>query len=110
MACQRGLHDEFILIDQSQLRQLQRELYACHEQPLTRFPLQLLNGLGLLADHVFIAGATGAGKGSPLWSPLRAIGPMISVGLIRVSMIDLMGAGLPEHLRGDGQAGEGASA
>jgi S-DNA-T family DNA segregation ATPase FtsK/SpoIIIE len=47
--------------------------------------------LGLLAKHVFIAGASGAGKGSLLWSPLRAIGPMIPAGLVRVSMIDLKG-------------------
>jgi S-DNA-T family DNA segregation ATPase FtsK/SpoIIIE len=47
--------------------------------------------LGLLAKHVFIAGASGAGKGSLLWSPLRAIGPMIPAGLVKVSMIDLKG-------------------
>ncbi len=47
--------------------------------------------LGLLAKHVFIAGASGAGKGSLLWAPLRAIGPMIPAGLVRVSMIDLKG-------------------
>src|SRR6478735_8965214 len=47
--------------------------------------------LGLLAKHVFIGGASGAGKGSLLWSPLRAIGPMIPAGLVRVSMIDLKG-------------------
>ena len=47
--------------------------------------------LGLLGKHVFIAGASGAGKGSLLWSPLRAIGPMIPAGLVRVSMIDLKG-------------------
>ena len=47
--------------------------------------------LGLLGKHVFIAGASGAGKGSLLWAPLRAIGPMIPAGLVRVSMIDLKG-------------------
>src|SRR6478672_8520509 len=47
--------------------------------------------LGLLGKHVFIAGASGAGKGSLLWAPLRAIGPMIPAGLVKVSMIDLKG-------------------
>src|SRR5215471_14185216 len=40
-----GLHDELVLIDQSQLRQRQRELHASHEQSPTRLPLELLNGL-----------------------------------------------------------------
>src|SRR3977135_2721491 len=39
------LHHELVLIDQSQLRQRQRELHASHEQSLTRPPLELLNGL-----------------------------------------------------------------
>src|SRR6266498_3218311 len=45
MAGEPGLHHELVLIDQSQLRQRQRELHASHEQSLTRFPLELLNGL-----------------------------------------------------------------
>ena len=40
---------------------------------------------------MFIAGASGAGKGSLLWSPLRAIGPMIPAGVVHISMIDLKG-------------------
>ena len=40
-----GVHHELVLIDQSQLRQGQRELHASHEQSLTRLPLELLNGL-----------------------------------------------------------------
>jgi len=32
---------ELVLIDQSQLRQRQRELHACHEQSFTRLPLEL---------------------------------------------------------------------
>ena len=35
MARQPGLHHELVLIDQSQLRQRQRELHASHEQSLT---------------------------------------------------------------------------
>ena len=49
------------------------------------------SGSALLGKHVFVAGASGAGKGSLLWTPLRAIGPMIRAGLVRVSMIDLKG-------------------
>ena len=50
--------------------------------------------LGLRAKHVFIAGASGAGKGSLLWSPLRAIGPMIPAGLV---------AGLDDRPQGRGR-------
>ena len=39
-----GVHHELVLIDQSQLRQREREFYASHEQSLTRLPLELLNG------------------------------------------------------------------
>jgi hypothetical protein len=31
------------------------------------------------------------GKGSLIWAPLRAMGPLIGDGLVRVSMIDLKG-------------------
>jgi S-DNA-T family DNA segregation ATPase FtsK/SpoIIIE len=47
--------------------------------------------LGLLGKHVLVAGASGAGKGSLIWSPLRAIGPLIRDGLVRVHGIDLKG-------------------
>src|SRR5688572_13641388 len=40
-------------IDQSQLRQRQRELHASHEQSLTRLPLELLNGLPQIPAHEF---------------------------------------------------------
>src|ERR1041385_6447772 len=39
------MHYELVLVDQSQLRQRQRELHASHEQSLSRLPLELLNGL-----------------------------------------------------------------
>src|SRR5438132_8376768 len=45
------MHHELVLIDQSQLRQRQRELHACHEQSLTRLPLELLNGLPQIPAH-----------------------------------------------------------
>jgi hypothetical protein len=45
MAREPGVHYEFVLIDQSQLRQRKGELHASHEQSPTRLPLELLNGL-----------------------------------------------------------------
>src|SRR6266496_2668687 len=47
------MHDELVLIDQSQLRQRLRELHACHEQSLTRLPLELLNGRPQIPAHEF---------------------------------------------------------
>ncbi len=47
--------------------------------------------LDLLGKHLLVAGASGAGKGSLLWGPLRAMGPAIRDGLIRVHGIDLKG-------------------
>src|ERR1700739_2244208 len=45
------MHYKLVLIDQSQLRQRQRELHASHEQSLTRLPLELLNGLPQIPAH-----------------------------------------------------------
>src|SRR5215468_5292220 len=51
MAHEPGLHDELVLIDQSQLRQRQRELHASDEQSLARLPLELPNGLLQIPAH-----------------------------------------------------------
>src|SRR5687768_14675485 len=51
MARYPGMHDELVLIDQSQLRQRLRELHASHEQSLARLPLELLNGLPKIPAH-----------------------------------------------------------
>src|ERR1043166_7588866 len=51
MARHPRLYHELVLIDQSQLRQRQRELHACHEQSLARLPLELLNGLPQIPAH-----------------------------------------------------------
>src|SRR5881275_636509 len=51
MARQPGLHHELVLVDQSKLRQRQRELHASHQQSLTRLPLELLNGLPQIPAH-----------------------------------------------------------
>src|SRR5277367_2058445 len=51
MARYPGVHDELVLIDQSQLRQRLRELHTSHQQSLTRLPLELLNGLPQIPAH-----------------------------------------------------------
>ncbi|NKQ53316.1 cell division protein FtsK [Amycolatopsis sp. K13G38] len=45
----------------------------------------------LLGNHWLVHGATGSGKGGLLWNPLRAMGPMIRDGLVKVWMIDPKG-------------------
>ena len=47
--------------------------------------------LNLRGKRLLVVGASGAGKSSLLWNPLRAAGPMIRDGLLRVWMIDLKG-------------------
>lgn len=54
----------------------------------------------LLGHHVLIAGATGAGKGSVLWSLIAGIAPTVRTGLVRLCVIDPkggmeLGAGAP---------------
>ncbi|TDD75337.1 cell division protein FtsK [Actinomadura darangshiensis] len=44
--------------------------------------------LRLLGTHVLIAGATGAGKGSVIWSTIRALLPLMLGGLVEVWAID----------------------
>ncbi|WUH99654.1 FtsK/SpoIIIE domain-containing protein [Spirillospora sp. NBC_00431] len=44
--------------------------------------------LRLLGTHVLIAGATGAGKGSVIWSTVRAVLPWLLGGLVEVWAID----------------------
>ena len=57
MAGQPGVHDELVLIDQSQLRERQRELHARHVQSPARLLLELLNGLRKIAAHELGAAA-----------------------------------------------------
>ncbi|WP_337826562.1 FtsK/SpoIIIE domain-containing protein [Pseudonocardia sp. UM4_GMWB1] len=45
----------------------------------------------ITGGHRLVAGASGAGKGSILWSTLRGIGPCIRDGIVRVWMLDLKG-------------------
>ncbi|WP_021592728.1 FtsK/SpoIIIE domain-containing protein [Actinomadura welshii] len=44
--------------------------------------------LRLLGTHVLIAGATGAGKGSVIWSTIRALLPWMLGGLVEVWAVD----------------------
>ena len=44
--------------------------------------------LRLLSTHVLIAGATGSGKGSVIWSIIRALFPAIAAGWVRVWALD----------------------
>ena len=45
-------------------------------------------GCGWLATHVLIAGATGSGKGSVIWSLIRALLPAIADGWVQVWALD----------------------
>jgi S-DNA-T family DNA segregation ATPase FtsK/SpoIIIE len=47
--------------------------------------------LRLLGTHVLVVGATGAGKGSVVWSTLLALGPGIRDGLVSVWCLDPKG-------------------
>lgn len=42
----------------------------------------------LIGQHWLVAGATGSGKGSLAWSPLRSLAPMIRDGLVRLHVLD----------------------
>ena len=56
--------------------------------------------LPLLGHHILIAGATGAGKGSVLWSLIAGLAPEVKAGRVRLCVIDPkggmeLGAGAP---------------
>lgn len=60
--------------------------------------------LRLLGSHVLVAGATGAGKGSVLWSLLRSVGVGLREGSVQAWVVDPKGgmelsAGLPVFTR-----------
>lgn len=68
--------------------------------------------LRLLGTHLFIAGVTGSGKGSILWSLLRGIAPAISAGTVRVWALDPKGGmelsfGRPMFTRFAAESSEG---
>ena len=45
----------------------------------------------LLGQSWLVSGASGTGKSGLLWNPLRAVGPMVRDGLVRVWMVDPKG-------------------
>jgi S-DNA-T family DNA segregation ATPase FtsK/SpoIIIE len=47
--------------------------------------------LKVRGNHVFVVGVTGAGKGSVIWSVLRALAPFVRAGLVEVHAIDPKG-------------------
>jgi S-DNA-T family DNA segregation ATPase FtsK/SpoIIIE len=56
--------------------------------------------LPVLGQHILIAGATGAGKGSVLWSLIAGLAPHVKTGRVRLCVIDPkggmeLGAGAP---------------
>ncbi|MCI2416304.1 cell division protein FtsK [Saccharopolyspora sp. K220] len=53
----------------------------------------------LLGHHLLGVGATGSGKDSLIWNPLRAMGPAIRDGLVRVDFLDLKGGMTAGHAR-----------
>jgi len=57
--------------------------------------------LRVLYGHILIAGATGSGKGSVIWSILAGLGPAIREGLVDVWMADPKGG--VEFGRGEGR-------
>ncbi|MFE2995330.1 FtsK/SpoIIIE domain-containing protein [Nocardia sp. NPDC059246] len=57
--------------------------------------------LRILYAHILLAGATGSGKGSVLWSILNALGRAIKAGLVDVWMADPKGGA--EFGRGEGR-------
>ena len=47
--------------------------------------------LKIRGNHVFVAGETGSGKGSVIWSLIRALAPFVRAGLVQLWAIDPKG-------------------
>jgi DNA segregation ATPase FtsK/SpoIIIE, S-DNA-T family len=47
--------------------------------------------LPVLGQHILVAGATGSGKGSVLWSIIAALAPGVQVGWVRLLVVDPKG-------------------
>ncbi|MET8797882.1 FtsK/SpoIIIE domain-containing protein [Nocardia sp. NPDC004568] len=57
--------------------------------------------LRVLYGHILLAGATGSGKGSVLWSLINGIGPAVKAGLVDIWLADPKGG--VEFGRGEGK-------
>lgn len=47
--------------------------------------------LPILGNHILVAGATGSGKGSVVWSALAALAPSVQKGLVQFHVVDPKG-------------------
>ncbi|WP_158009916.1 FtsK/SpoIIIE domain-containing protein [Carbonactinospora thermoautotrophica] len=84
------------LLRRDPLRQVVPPLPVPDVADLDRVPVGLredgeLWRLRLLGTHVLVAGATGAGKGSVLWSLVRGVAPAVRDGLVELWVIDPKG-------------------
>lgn len=82
---------------------------------LTRLPVAKKTeggrwSLPFAGSHVLVVGATGSGKGSVIWSSVKALAPHISAGLVQITAIDPKGGmelGVGEPLFHAHEYGEG---
>lgn len=63
---------------------------------LTRLPIGVTESgqpwlVRIVGRHVLVAGATGAGKGSVVWSTVTALAPVIQTGVVQLWVIDPKG-------------------
>ncbi|MEH1126482.1 FtsK/SpoIIIE domain-containing protein [Micromonospora sp. CPCC 206061] len=92
----RPRHMWLVFIRRDPLTQIVPPLPVPSEPDFTALPLGLredleVYALRLLATHLLIAGATRMGKGSVIWSLVRALAAGISSGLVQVWAIDPKG-------------------
>jgi S-DNA-T family DNA segregation ATPase FtsK/SpoIIIE len=71
--------------------------------------------LPVLGQHLLVAGATGAGKGSVLWSLIAGLAPQVKTGRVRLWVIDPkggmeLGAGAPLFTRFCHHSGQATAA
>lgn len=92
----RPRHLRLVFIRRDPLTRIVAPLPIPARPDFTALPMGLREDLAvyalrLLATHVLIGGATRMGKGSVIWSLLRALAPDIRSGLVRVWAIDPKG-------------------